>query len=372
MSRRALVALACAPLLACTALQENLQRMNAQAQGGHAARRAGPPEINSDPLKGLKGTAKAWVGAKDCTVAERNAFELTGDDEYWFGRSVANRLLARYAPDRIYEPTSPAALYVNEVGQVAAAAANARHDPGTQSGTQPRRFPGEARLEDTPDRPLPTHGYLFFLVKDPAPSAFGLPGGFIILTDGLLRRTASEEELAAVLAHEIAHVQRGHGVELVKDMQCKQRASLAGQVSQELRNASGKDSAIAKLPLSKAAEVMDQLSGGLVNLVTGDGYGAPYEDEADAFGTRYLSAAGYPSLGIADLLTRVGSDPAFARGQSRSHPAPAERVAKVSSLVAAEHLEPQRAPAPPPRAKRFAAAVATAAAAPAPALHSQR
>jgi hypothetical protein len=370
-ARALALAVVCGGTLSCTAINENLQRMNAQAQGGHNARRAAASDVpvKLDVGDQLADTGKSLVGAKACTVAERNRFEITAEDEYWFGRSVTARILARYTPGKVYEPSHPAAIYVNEVGQVAAAAAVAHLDRGTGEGN-PRRFPAESRLEVNPDRPSPTHGYHFFLVHDPAPNAYAIPGGFIILTDGMLQRTASEEELAGVLAHEVAHVQRGHGVELVKDMQCRHKNSIMGQAGDAMRNASGNGSAIALLPLGKAAELMDSLSKGLVDAITGDGYGAAYELEADSFGARYISGAGYPSLAAADLLTRLGRDPTFVASQSRSHPPPTERISKIDAVVRAEHLEPGHAPAPLARTRRFAQAQSDAGQR--PALHSER
>lgn len=53
-------------------------------------------------------------------------------------------------------------------------------------------------------------GFEFFVVDDPTINAFALPGGFIGVHTGLVLATQSESELAAVLAHEIAHVTQHH------------------------------------------------------------------------------------------------------------------------------------------------------------------
>lgn len=52
--------------------------------------------------------------------------------------------------------------------------------------------------------------FTFFIVKDDSINAFALPGGYIGINSGLFLRTASESELAGVLAHEIAHVTQRH------------------------------------------------------------------------------------------------------------------------------------------------------------------
>jgi len=56
--------------------------------------------------------------------------------------------------------------------------------------------------------------FSFFLVNDDGINAFALPGGFIGVNYGLVLATESENELASVMAHEIAHVTQRHGADL--------------------------------------------------------------------------------------------------------------------------------------------------------------
>ena len=54
------------------------------------------------------------------------------------------------------------------------------------------------------------HNFTFFVIEDPRINAFALPGGYIGIHTGLLEATRSEDELAGVFAHEIAHVTQRH------------------------------------------------------------------------------------------------------------------------------------------------------------------
>ncbi len=63
----------------------------------------------------------------------------------------------------------------------------------------------------------------FFLVNDPTINAFALPGGFIGIHSGLLLETKNESELAAVLAHEVAHVTQRH---IARSIENRTRSSL--------------------------------------------------------------------------------------------------------------------------------------------------
>ena len=58
--------------------------------------------------------------------------------------------------------------------------------------------------------------YRVFLLRSEAPNACALPGGVILVTEGLLDALGSESELVAVLAHEMGHIERGHCFAAVK------------------------------------------------------------------------------------------------------------------------------------------------------------
>jgi predicted Zn-dependent protease len=65
--------------------------------------------------------------------------------------------------------------------------------------------------------------FTFFVVKDPSINAFALPGGFIGVNEGLILATENESELAAVLAHEVAHVTQRH---VARSIQASGRSNL--------------------------------------------------------------------------------------------------------------------------------------------------
>ncbi|MFT5811841.1 MAG: putative Zn-dependent protease, partial [Rubritalea sp.] len=56
--------------------------------------------------------------------------------------------------------------------------------------------------------------YRFFIVKDSSVNAFAVPGGFIGINAGLVKKARTQHQLASVLAHEIAHVKLRHGLDL--------------------------------------------------------------------------------------------------------------------------------------------------------------
>lgn len=60
--------------------------------------------------------------------------------------------------------------------------------------------------------PETRYDYDFHIVSDPIPNAFALPGGTVVIHSGLIEMATSSEEVLGVIAHEIAHVQKRHGI----------------------------------------------------------------------------------------------------------------------------------------------------------------
>jgi predicted Zn-dependent protease len=79
-------------------------------------------------------------------------------------------------------------------------------------------------------RPQPTDDYIeyeFFVLRDPSPNAFALPNGHVYVHTGMLARLRDEDQLAALLAHEINHVAGHHGI---VDHRATRKKMIAGMV----------------------------------------------------------------------------------------------------------------------------------------------
>lgn len=168
--------------------------------------------------------------------------------------------------------------------------------------------------------------YQFHVIDAPWVNAFALPGGQIFVFTGLLGKAASESELAAVLAHEIAHIDARH---------CAERYQY------ELKLARLKAGDLARL-------------GNLPQAVLSTGYAQRHELEADTIGLRLAAAAGYDARGAERMFQHLAqtqgttSAPApatpldemlraagtAATDWLRSHPPTPERIRRVSALAA--------------------------------------
>jgi Zn-dependent protease with chaperone function len=161
-------------------------------------------------------------------------------------------------------------------------------------------------------------------------NAFALPGGRITVFTGLLRDAESGEQVAGVLAHEIAHVTRRHGM--------RNLAHRAG-ISLALQLLVGGD-----------AEGWTALAGDAAALATQSMYSREQESEADADAVRTMARAGLDPAGIAGFFRVMQrSEPADHAVASwlSTHPDHAARIAHVEALAASPELVAERAAARP-------------------------
>ncbi len=143
--------------------------------------------------------------------------------------------------------------------------------------------------------------YTFTVLDTQMVNAFALPGGYIYVSRGLMAQANSEAELAAVIAHEIAHVTARHSAE--RYSQGVLTTLGAGLIS------AATDSSLA----SQAA--------GIGSNLYIKSYSRSQEHQADELGVRYLHRAGYSTEAMAQFLANLQQHSAFeARLSGRGQP----------------------------------------------------
>lgn len=141
-------------------------------------------------------------------------------------------------------------------------------------------------------------------------NAFALPGGTVIVTDRLAGIT-TEDELEAVMAHEIGHVELRHGVQ-----QILRKSTLA----------------IILVLVGPDAGTISELAQGLPAVLLDSGYSRAFERESDAYACRALSRLGREPSALADALQRLSKEHPEAAGVPvwvSSHPETDERIATI-------------------------------------------
>ncbi len=156
----------------------------------------------------------------------------------------------------------------------------------------------------------------FHVLKDPnAINAFALPGGQVFITQGLLSRLKSEDQLAGVLGHEIGHVVYRHSSEQMAKTEFYQ--GLAGAAT----------AAAGDLGASQIANYVAQVR--LLKFGRGD------ELESDEFGVKYMTQAGYnpeAMIEVMEILAETGGGKQRDEFMS-SHPSPENRIEKIREHI---------------------------------------
>lgn len=160
------------------------------------------------------------------------------------------------------------------------------------------------------------------LIADDAANAFALPGGKVGVNTGLLKVATTQDQLASVIGHELAHVIERHGAQRVSQQYATQGALLAVQI---------------------AGAASDRETGQLVGLL---GAGAQvgvllpfsrfHESDADAIGQQLMARAGFDPRSAAVLwenMSRAGG--ARAPQLLSTHPDPGQRIQRLNQAAPA-------------------------------------
>jgi len=259
------------------------------------------------PVPGQAGKA-VEVGTKAGQKAVVAARGISDSEEYYIGRAVAARLLARSSLSQNKDAT----LYVNEVGETVA-----------KKSSMPRTY----------------RGYHFGILETSEPNAYACPGGIILITRGLIKECQNEDELAAVLAHECAHVAHKDGVKSINKARWTEVLTSTG--AEAARQYGG---GVAGSLVSMFESSIDDVFKTLVV----NGYSREAEGNADREAVTTLTRAGYDPGALAAILSRLNSR-GGSSGIFRSHPLTADRVQAVKTLAREGTPSPQEQT----RTKRF-------------------
>lgn len=163
--------------------------------------------------------------------------------------------------------------------------------------------------------------FRFHLVNDSQTiNAFALPGGQVFITQALLNKMTREDQLAAVLGHEIGHVIHRHSAEHMAKGQFGQMLATAVGVGVSDENNG-----------SRGGHMAAQMANQMLQLK----FSRSDEMESDEAGMRYMIEAGYDPRGMLELLQILAdaSKGAHAPEMLSTHPMPADRIRRIEALL---------------------------------------
>jgi predicted Zn-dependent protease len=250
-------------------------------------------------------TVGGFVGGKGGDIAraavtsavdyfQQMSTHFSPEQEYYLGRAVAANVVAQHGLD----PDEGRQAYVRRIG---------------------------ASLVTLSGRVTGTYGgYHFAVLNSPQPNGMSGPGGFVFVTRGTLDFAKTEDEVAGVLAHEIAHVSLKHGEKVIRGTP-EWTAGMAalGRIVGAAGGARGQTAAQISTIFRETAE----------SFAKGLGehrYGKEFEFKADQEGSLILYDAGYDATSISDYVMRL---PARQHADPGMHPGPEERQAALAEIV---------------------------------------
>ncbi len=250
--------------------------------------------VDSGTVEAFNNASSGLRSFADSVDAARSPF--TPEQEYYIGRSVAAQILRDYIP----YGNPFVNIYVNRVGQ---------------------------SLALVSARPVLYHGYTFLVLDTDEINAFATPGGHIFITRGMIELTETEGELAAVLAHEIAHVVERHGLGSIRT--ARVLGAVQDGVFQVVDAATPEE-------VEEVTSLFTDTTGDMVDSLVTRGYSGATEREADGIAVGLLLAVGYDPYSIIRVLERMDEvqraeyeGSRQPRGFSKTHPRPSSRIADL-------------------------------------------
>lgn len=243
---------------------------------------------------GLISSSQAASLQKAATATTKSFEDFTPEQEYYIGRTVGAMILQKYRP---YNKQA-ANHYINTLGQSLSAAS------------------------DMPE----TYGGYHFLVQDSYEiNALAAPGGFIFITRGLLKCCRSEDALAGVLAHEIAHVQLKHGIQAIEKSRITSALTTIGIEGAKSFGSSD---------LANLTNIFENSIKDITSTLINSGYSRSFEKNADLAAVTILRRVGYDPNGLLDMLGVMNKKLIPGKNDfGQTHPTPGERIAILEKTM---------------------------------------
>jgi len=215
------------------------------------------------------------------------AEEITPEQEYYIGRAVAANILSNYS---IWNGNPALTAYINKIC---------------------------AAITINSPRPDVYNGYHVAILDSNDINAFATSGGHIFVTRGLINAAMSEDALAGVIAHEVAHIQLQHSIKAIRTSRITQALMITGT------SAAG---AAAGLDVKELTGIFNETVGEIVSTLVNSGYSQTQEFDADNTAMSLLASAGYSPSGLIDMLGELKNVQTSSSGFGKTHPTPAQRI----------------------------------------------
>ena len=251
--------------------------------------KSGEEAIAEAVVTGIDGIRKA---------AEDN---ITPEEAYYIGRTVAAIITKNY---KIYD-SPDATEYLNKICTSI-----------TLNSSVPYLY----------------KGYYVAILDTDEINALATPGGHIFVTRGLLKCTDSEDAVAAVLAHEISHIQLNHSIKAIKSSRITS-AALEGVKNVTTKVYENSDANKYKIVKQEDLDFLTNAGDEIVKTLMDSGFSITQEFDADRNALMLMSDSGYDPEAMDDMLSLLENNITDGDlGWSKTHPSPAARKKNVKNF----------------------------------------
>lgn len=225
---------------------------------------------------------------------KKAAEEITPEQEYYIGRTVASTILNKY---KLSKDTKELTLYLNEI-------CNA--------------------ITINSEMPYLYKGYYVAILDTDEINAMATPGGHILVTRGLINCTDSEDALAAVIAHEIGHIQLKHSISAIKSSRATDAIMKTVAVSVTAKTAGlGKE-------VDEITDGLNDAANDIAKNIVETGFSKAQEFAADKTAILLMADAGYDPNSMIEMLELLKTNSeGKTEGFSKTHPSPESRMDNV-------------------------------------------
>ena len=254
---------------------------------------------------GLINESTISAAKKSVTSVSKALEDITPEQEYYIGRAVGANILTKY---KIYKKRPEFTAYLNEICRT---------------------------LTVNSPRPEIYNGYHVAILDTQEINAFATSGGHIFITLGLIKSTDSEDALAAIIAHEVAHILLQHGLKAIKSSRLTQALVSTGALAATV--------ATQNTNLAELTSIFDESVNEIVTTMVNNGYSQSQEYDADENAVLLMAEAGYNPANLIDMLRALErNQPSHSGGFNSTHPSPTKRISSAEKTVNSQKVADTR------------------------------
>jgi len=194
----------------------------------------------------------------------------------------------------------------------------------------------------------PEMEWRFGVLDSSAINAFSAPDGYVFITRGLYELAPTDDLLAGILAHEIAHITGKHALNIIRrDELFSGGSSLLTKYSGDYREAKAKTSAV-----DAQLQQFDIGVGKITKTLLESGFDAPTEFKADQTGHDLAKLTGYAPGGLRAVLSQLQKKGENRKTMFSTHPPLPERIKRLPNEPAPPEAVPSAAEEKPAEAAK--------------------